>query len=90
MAWQHPRTPVRIAVYDVDGDEASFCTFMECLSKGTIFSEPETIRPALERYFSRDFTITVSRRAAVNGDDIWDVRPIARSDARMPHKTAAH
>lgn len=81
MAWRHPRASVRVAIYDVDGDEAAFCAFMDRLSRGLAISEVQTIRPALERYFDRNFTVSVDRRAAANGDDIWDFRPTSARKA---------
>lgn len=76
MAWQHQRSAQRVVIYDVDGDEGAFCAFMERLSKQLVWNEPGTLLPALEQHFGRSFDITVATRAAANGDDIYDVRPV--------------
>ena len=76
MAWQHQRSAQRVVIYDVDDDEDAFCAFMERLSKQLGWNEPRTLLPAIEKYFGRSFDITVANRAAANGDDIYDVRPV--------------
>lgn len=85
MAWRHPRSSLRVVVYDIEGDEAAFRAFMEELSHGLIWSEPDTLSQPLGRYFQRKLLIAkVPMRSGGDPDEVYEVRPLDPDDSEQP------
>ena len=86
MQWKHKRHASRVLVFDIEGDEAAFEAFMEKLSTGLIWDEPETLQLPLERYFKRKLHITKVPMGGPERDDLYEVRPV---ESGMSHVVGA-